>query len=98
MNCMVLYEMSIESHLNIQMIFSFELKGANVMRRTIIVLPKVSTDNSFGKLISNDLSQLVGGIVSDWYCKCRLKIEAVFSANKIHKEEEKKRRRQSAGF
>lgn len=53
--------------------FQFGHESLNGARRTVIIVPKVSNDSSFTKLVPPKVRELQRGLVSDWYCRRKCK-------------------------
>jgi hypothetical protein len=53
--------------------FQFGHESLNGTRRTVIIVPKVSNNRSFAKLVPPKVRELQRGLVSDWHCRHKCK-------------------------
>jgi hypothetical protein len=69
--------------------FTLEQELPNGTRRKLLIVPKVSTDKTFKKLVPRVLKEFHAGLVSPWHLKKRYKIECDSTLEELRQEEEK---------
>ena len=68
--------------------FTFDLESLNGTKRNIIVVLKVSTNDSFKKIVPVKLKEFQTNLVSDWFIQRRTKNEIGTSLDNIRKDED----------